>query len=288
MKALLTLRAYAKINLGLRISHKRADGYHEIETVYHRVEPHDELTFEPSKVISLVSNRHDLPTDEGNLCIRAASLLQERFGVKDGVHLSLKKFIPVGAGLGGGSSDAAATIQGLAEFWGLTISADERQMLALKLGSDVPYFLAPGTAHATGRGERLTYFTFSLPYWIVVVFPNIHISTAWAYRETRLPAERAEAAAPAIDELLLTHYRTPERLRRLLRNDFEQVVFATYPVMGELKQQLYDEGAVFAQMSGSGSALFGLFPDEKQAREALAKFGESNPVFLTPPEFSPL
>jgi 4-diphosphocytidyl-2-C-methyl-D-erythritol kinase len=287
VKALLTLQAYAKINIGLRICSKRADGYHDIETVFHRVQPHDELIFEPSSVISLVSNKHDLPTDEGNLCIRAASLLQQRYAVKDGVHLSLKKFIPVAAGLGGGSSDAAATILGLAEFWGLAVPAEERQTLGLKLGSDVPYFLTPGTAHATGRGERLNYFPLSLPYWIVLVYPNIHVSTAWAYREARIPAEQSDLAAPTLDELLKEHLGAPDRLRRLIRNDFEQVVFQAYPVVGEIKQRLYDEGAVFAQMSGSGSAVFGFFPEEQSARAAVVRFGKSYQSFLTPPGFSP-
>ncbi|MBI4811284.1 MAG: 4-(cytidine 5'-diphospho)-2-C-methyl-D-erythritol kinase [Ignavibacteriales bacterium] len=179
----MTLKAYAKINLGLRILRKRDDGYHDIDTVFHRVDLYDEIYLEPSSTIKVFSNESNLPTDEGNLCIRAAQLLREYSGIEKGVNISLTKNIPIGAGLGGGSSDAAATLIGLTKFWEVDVSQIDLYKLALQLGSDVPYFLKFGTAHATGRGEILDYFDINIPHWIVIVYPNIHISTAWAYQE---------------------------------------------------------------------------------------------------------
>ena len=180
---LLIIRAYAKINLGLRILRKRADGYHDIETIFYRIQPYDEIVLELSHGISLVCNNSELPTDEGNLCVRAAGMLQQHYDIIERVHISLKKSIPVGAGLGGGSSDAASVLTGLVELWKLPASENDLRSFAVQLGSDVPYFLEPGTAYGTGRGEKLDYFDFDFPYWIVLVYPNIHISTAWAYRE---------------------------------------------------------------------------------------------------------
>ena len=286
-----TLRTYAKINLGLRILGKRSDGYHNIETIFHRVHPFDDLTFEHSSTIEMKSNLPYLPTDERNLCIRAAQILRAQTGVKDGVKISLQKNIPIGAGLGGGSSDAAATLIGLAQFWNLNITTNELHEIATKIGSDVPYFLKVGSAYATGRGEMLEYFDLKLPYWIVVAYPDVHVSTAWAYQAIHDPNLKhkpdfsPETRTTSLKQIVSEHLNAPEQLNRLLHNDFEPVVLHKYESIAFTKVSMYATGAVFAQMSGSGSAVYGFFTDEPTAAEAMKKLGERCKVFLTPKEF---
>lgn len=178
----MLVRAYAKINLGLRVVRKRADEFHDIETVFHRINLFDEIELTPhTKGISLRSSNTQLPRDSSNLCVQAALLFQKETNTHKGVDILLQKNIPVGAGLGGGSSDAAAVLFALSELWNTPVPFTTLRELALQLGSDVPYFLLDGTAYATGRGEMLEYFPFEIPYWIATVFPNEQIFTKWAY-----------------------------------------------------------------------------------------------------------
>ncbi len=289
--ASITRQAHAKINLGIRILRKRSDGYHDIETVFTRILPYDEIVLQQSDVITLVCNKPELPTDENNLCIKGSELLRQQFGVKKGAHITLKKQIPLGAGLGGGSSDAAATLLGLVQLWNLATSTETLSTLALKLGSDVPYFLHEGTAHATGRGEMLDYVDLEIPYWIVLVYPNIHVSTAWAYREidmTMSPTkETAEIRQSSLKDLVMKNIHHPELLRKTIVNDFESVVMKAYPPIAQIKQELYDNGAIFAQMSGSGSSVYGFFESKDRAASVVRQFEKRYAVFLTPPKFSP-
>ncbi len=287
-------KSYAKINLGLRILRKREDGYHDIETVFYRINPYDEIRLEPSPDIIFESNNTSLPADESNLCIRAAKLLQQHSKNSLGVKISLDKNIPLGAGLGGGSSDAAATLLGLVKLWNIIITDDELHKIALQLGSDVPYFLKPGTAYATGRGEILEYIKLVIPYWIVLVYPNIHISTAWAYQaihDSRFRKHEPNFQDPisnvTLKQLLLDNISDPKKLNPVLRNDFEPLVLHQHETIAFLKMSLYATGAKFAQMSGSGSSVYGFYIEEKDAMDALNKFNKSYQVFVTPPNFNP-
>lgn len=285
----MTIRAYAKINLGLRVLRKREDGFHDIETVFHRINVFDEITLEPSPTIALTCSRHDLPTDEGNLCVRVAIELQKMLNNRDGVHLALKKNIPVGAGLGGGSSDAAAVLSVLPQWWNMRLSDEELFKLGLRLGADIPYFLKRGTAHAKGKGEILEYFPLEIPYWIVVVYPNLHISTAWAYQSLQVTGQREKGKSPesqtSLKDILLEHMYQPRMLLQLLRNDFEPTVLRTHEPVARVKQALYLGGAVFAQMAGSGSSVFGFFESERFAEEIARELGKQYQVFITPPRF---
>jgi 4-diphosphocytidyl-2-C-methyl-D-erythritol kinase len=284
----VTIRAYAKINVGLHVLRKRQDGFHDIETIFHRINLFDEIIFEPSPTISLSSNQHNLPTDDTNLCIRAAGLLQRAFKKHNGVHITLKKNIPIGAGLGGGSSDAAAVLTALPVWWNESPEAIDHRTLALELGSDVPYFLQRGTAYATGRGEILQYFKLDLPYWIVVVYPNLHISTSWAYQNVEIKNALTSNVKPQTSNLkdtLLEHLSNPRMLMNLLHNDFEPLVLRTYPDVAKIKKALYDSGAVFAQLSGSGSSVYGFFNSEKYAKDIAETLRQQCQVFITPPHF---
>ena len=289
---MLTLKAYAKINLGLHILRLREDGYHELETVFHRIDLFDEVTLGLSDTLSIECIPAGLPTDERNLCYRAAQLLRRHLARDNGVHIRLRKNIPAGAGLGGGSSDAAASLLGLNRLWRANVPFERLRSIALELGSDVPYFLKGGSACATGRGEILDYFDLHVPHWIVVVYPNVVISTAWAYRhlgEVPRPkaAHRFGASHISLKDIVLNVMHDPRRLGNLLRNDFEPLVLGTYQPVDRIKRVLEDAGAGLARLSGSGSAVYGLFPDEGKARSAAKLFGDDCLVSITPAHFEP-
>ena len=286
------LKAYAKINLGLRIIGKREDGYHNIETIYHRINLCDEIILEPSLSITIMCDNISVPSNENNLCFRAAKLLQQYCNIDSGVYIKLIKNIPVGAGLGGGSSDAAATLLGLVKIWNLGINKNKLHELALQLGSDVPYFLKEGTAYATGRGEILDYFKFDIPYWIVLVYPNINISTSWAYQsfyDSRFKRHESnlkpQTSKSSLKQILLSNIQRPQELNHLLHNDFEPIILHTHESIAYIKVSLYAAGAKFAQMSGSGSAVYGLFGSQQEVNSVLDKFGRHYQIFITAPNF---
>jgi len=282
----MTVRSYAKINLGLRILRKRSDGYHDLETVFHRINLWDDIVLRPTPgTLRLETDRADLPADSSNLCLRAAELLKAKAPAGAGVSISLRKHIPVGAGLGGGSSDAASVLLGLKHLWSMRMSDDELRSMALRLGSDVPYFLGHGSAYATGRGERLELIPLVLPYWIVVVVPPVHISTAWAYQHLRLsdrPPQRS------LKDIVLRPLPELQDSLAQLSNDFEPLVLESHADIREAKNRLSGSGAACALMSGTGSAVFALFADEDSARRAAKAVGaEGQALSLTEPGFSP-
>ncbi|MBI5477074.1 MAG: 4-(cytidine 5'-diphospho)-2-C-methyl-D-erythritol kinase [Ignavibacteriales bacterium] len=287
---MISVKAYAKINLGLRIFDRRIDGYHNLETVFVRVNPFDEIILEEDNGISFSSNELNLNSDPSNLCIKAAKLFNEHYNLNNGVKIKLQKNIPIGAGMGGGSSDAAATLLGLIKLWDLKITEAELKSITLKLGSDVPYFLKPGMAHATGRGEILEYFSLPLPYWIVILYPDIHVSTSWAYQS--LNAEHSHHISHptshiTLKDFLLKNIHNSHELNHNLVNDFEPVVLHQHKQIGFAKLMLYSEGASFAQMSGSGSAVYGFFLEEQKAVRAAERLKTKYKVFITPPNFDP-
>ncbi|HEY6193029.1 MAG TPA: 4-(cytidine 5'-diphospho)-2-C-methyl-D-erythritol kinase [Bacteroidota bacterium] len=288
---MLKLRAYAKINLGLRILGERDDGYHDLETVFHRIDLFDELELEPSDGISMQCVPEGLPTDERNLCVRAALLLRECLRGEDGVKILLRKNIPAGAGLGGGSSDAAATLLGLVRLWRADIPFRQILGLALKLGSDVPYFLREGSACATGRGEILEYIHLEVPYWIVVVYPGIPVSTAWAYKHLKsasVPAAPAGVVPRAsLGDAVRRDMHELRNLNGHLKNDFEPLVFGAHERVERARRALHEAGAGAVHLSGSGSALYGLFTGEEEARAAAAILERDSFVSVTPAHFEP-
>lgn len=278
-------KAYGKINLGLRVLQRRPDGYHNIETVFHRVDLSDELTFEASDRIEVVSTDTAAPGDETNLCFRAASLLREVTGCRKGVRITLVKRIPVGAGLGGGSSDAAAVLQGLPQFWGTVVDRARLPGLALRMGSDIPFFLGNGSALAHGRGEILEYFSLDNPYAILLCCPQVRVSTTWAYGRV-IP--RPTGGRSDLRTVLLQGMDDPRVLREEMVNDFEPAVFSAYPDVALIKKRMLDEDALFALMSGSGSAVYGFFRHPASASRAAEGFrAQGHSVSVTAPHFQP-
>ena len=238
----LTRAAYAKINWSLRITGKRADGYHDLETVFQTISLHDTLIFRESDELSLTCDDPFIPVDETNLVLRAARAVGATAAIE------LRKRIPAGGGLGGGSSDAAATLR--------VLGGDRSDLpeLALSLGSDVPFFLLGGTAYATGRGEVLT------------PLPPIHASLLLVLPEERVLTKDAFAR--------ITRYSAPAGVSAPFTNDFEEPVFAMLPRLREYKQRLLDAGAMWAGMSGSGSTIVGRFASAAARDHAAAQFAD--------------
>ncbi|MGB2869025.1 MAG: 4-(cytidine 5'-diphospho)-2-C-methyl-D-erythritol kinase [Bacteroidota bacterium] len=279
----MKLLAYAKINLGLHVLARRPDGFHDLETVFHQINLFDEIEILPHNILEFSTESRDVPRDSSNLCLRAATLLQQRHRVSSGARIRLNKRIPVGAGLGGGSSDAAAVLKGLTRHWNLGLSPSILHDLAAQIGSDVPFFLEGGTSFATGRGDKLNAFKLRVPYWILVVTPPIHVSTAWAYSNLELSASGVNY------DLRASLVRMMEDSRRgeLLMNDFEPMVFSAHPEIRAIKESMLQEGARFALLSGSGSSVFGLFTEENRARAAAKPFPANHTISLTEPNFRP-
>lgn len=280
----VTVKAFAKINIGLFLTGKRPDGYHTLETVFAPVNWYDTLEFTSSGDVLMSCSDASLPVDDGNLCVRAARLLQQHTGTRRGVAIHLQKVLPFGAGLGGGSSDAAVVLRTLNRLWELSLPSAELHALAVRLGADVPYFLEMSTmAYAGGIGDELEELPLTLPYYIVTVFPDVHISTAWAYRNFYPRFGRPVPDLRRSLNEICTQGR--EELLQEFENDFQPAVFDHYPAVMAVWQQLVDAGAVYASLSGSGSALFGFFTERSTAEQAMAILPVSCPKSLTAPGF---
>ncbi|HSB70397.1 MAG TPA: 4-(cytidine 5'-diphospho)-2-C-methyl-D-erythritol kinase [Candidatus Methylomirabilis sp.] len=263
----LQIRSPAKINLFLEVVDRRPDGYHEIETVMQLVDLCDEVHLHRMRRgIQVSVAGADLPIGRENLAYQAAALLQERTGLREGVHIHLEKHIPVAGGLGGGSSNAAAVLAGLTRLYGLGETRETLQKLAAQLGSDIPFFLTDGLALATGRGERLATLRPWPPFWVVLANPGVAISTAWAYREasSKLTAWQGRASIQALIANDRIAWPPVWAFNRL-----EAVVLPQHPEVSALKSLLQEGGGSPVLMSGSGASVFAVVPDGRSA-EALA------------------
>ncbi len=267
----IKLLSPAKVNIGLRVLRKREDGYHDIETIFHEVKIFDEIEMEIFDKVEFETNSKEIPSGADNLCLKAVKIFFESFGIHSGVRIYLKKIIPIGAGLGGGSSNSATVLKGLNILFDVGADEDLLCELGSLIGSDVPFFIKGGTAYATGRGEIIEKIQVDVPYKIVLVYPNIQISTAWAYGNLKLKNHEGEEN---LKKIFVENVDKPEKLRELVKNDFEELVFSNYPQVAEIKSKLYKLGSVFSLMSGSGSAVFGFFNeiDEIRKEEILKTF----------------
>ena len=273
----LTLQANAKINLGLRIVGRRKDGYHRLHTLFQEIDFADEVTLEeaPFGGVTLeVTGPYakDIPADETNLCLQAAGLLEEQAGIHDGVQIHLKKHIPPGAGLGGGSSDAATVLRGLNLLWKRGRRWDQLEQLAGQLGADVPFFVRGGLQLGEGIGELLTPLAARLPHHVVLVMPPFGVNTAWAYGQ--FAARKIFPEPPAFDQLIMQDPIPWEAFT----NDFEAVVFPRHPELGAIKAALLAAGAVWAGLSGSGSTVAGLFDSPPNIRNLDQQFPDCHVV----------
>lgn len=264
--------AYAKINLSLRVLGKREDGYHELDTYFLQVDWCDELTFKRTELpgMELTCNWEKLPTDHTNLCRRAYDLITQKFAQKPGVSLHLEKHIPMGAGLGGGSSDAAVTLAVLNELFEAGFSDAELMQMAGKLGADVPFFLLGGFCHGSGRGEILTPISNLPELYALIVTPGIALPTATVYQNLKIGLTRR--AKCTIFAGLNHDVKKFYELYPGGQNDLEPVVFEKYLLLRRVKRTLLEQGAWGASMTGSGSAVFGLFSTKTAALKAQRAF----------------
>lgn len=271
----IVIKSPAKINFGLNIVAKREDGFHNIETIFYPIELHDVLTFEKAAEFSFTCNNKEIQTDENNLVIKALHLVEQLIKREIAVSITLEKNIPLGAGLGGGSSNAAHTLLSINELFELQINKDKLNKFALQLGSDVPFFLHPVPSFATSRGEILSPIDFEITKPILLVNPGIHISTKWAY----------ENITPKIPEFQLSEFRSNvdseiASLNGKVVNDFEEIAFTAHPQLAEIKKTMSEFNAEFVLMSGSGSTMFGIFPDNNSAQEAQLFFSKTYFTYL--------
>ncbi len=278
----LTLKSPAKINLFLHVLKKRDDGYHEISTLMQALDLYDELTLKKTpKDVGLSCDHPGCPTDRRNLAYQAASLLLREEKVDQGVHIHIQKRIPVSAGLGGGSSNAAATLKGLNQLFDLGLSVDRLHQLGAQIGSDVPFFLYSGQALARGRGERIQPVRLFRDYWLVLVCPRLEVKSGWAYRNLRISLTRKRKE---LNCNVLESKRCFLDALSLFENDLEEVVARKQPIVSQLKAILKNSGAVRSSMSGSGPTVYGLFDQKPQAQEVAVRLSRGDwQVFLTQP-----
>ena len=261
--------ACAKINLGLKILRRRPDGYHDICTIMQSVDLADQLSFYPAPEDRLTCSEPTLSTGPDNLVLRAAALFKARLPVAPApsFHIHLVKQIPVGAGLGGGSADAAATLRGLNRLCGDPLGREELSQLASQLGSDVPFLLWGGTALAQGRGEVLVPLAWEGNSTYVLVYPEVAVSTAWAYSQVR-PSLTPSSLYLTFISSLSGGRVAGKALFSVLENDFQELVERANPIVAEMRSQLSLAGAQVCSMSGSGSTVYGIFDDRIAALQA--------------------
>lgn len=280
----ITIKAPAKINLGLDVLRKREDGYHEVHMIMQTVALFDELTFEKTEKqgITLVTNHETIETDERNLIVKAAKIFLEYFSIQQGLSIYLKKQIPVAAGMAGGSTDAAATLKAMAQL--LEVQTDKETLckLGVKIGADVPYCILQGTALSQGIGEILTPLKPAPDCFVLLIKPPIEVSTKFVYENLKVQELQSHPDMEGIQRAIEAGdlYGMCKRLENVL----ESVTIPAHPIIQEIKELALQQGAISALMSGSGPTVFAIFEEETQAKAAKKVFEEakiSNEIYLT-------
>jgi 4-diphosphocytidyl-2-C-methyl-D-erythritol kinase len=270
---LLSMKSCAKVNLGLRIVGKRNDGYHDIETILQTIDLSDEIEIdETSGGIEVVCNTPGVPRGQENLAFAAAKMTLEAARSSRGVSIKIDKKIPSGGGLGGASSNAAATIKGLNSLFDLGLDEEKMYEIAKALGSDVPFFIRGGAALATGRGDRLKHIDVKRKLNLVIVFPGFPVSTGWAYEKAN-----SGLTPPDFDIKILAsalEQGDTSSLCKRLYNSFEEVVFGHYPELLDMKKMMLQLGASGALLSGSGSCVFCIVEERDSARAIASQFSK--------------
>ncbi len=280
----ITLKALAKVNLGLDVIRRREDGYHEVRMVMQTIHLYDRLdiarSHEPG--IRIQSNLNFLPVNENNLVYKAGKLLMDEFGITDGVEVKLTKRIPVAAGMAGGSTDAASMLYGMNQIFGLGLSRKELMERGVQIGADVPYCLMRGTALAQGIGEKLSQLPPMVKCPVLIAKPAVSVSTKFVYQNLKLDEHTKH---PDIDALIgAIKQKDFAGICGNMGNVLESVTIPNYPVIAEIKDKMMEAGASHAMMSGSGPTVFGLFEDEEtaqRARDVVKESGLARQVYLT-------
>lgn len=280
----ISVKALAKINLGLDVVRKREDGYHEVRMVMQTIHLFDrlEMTRNQTGKITISTNLPFLPTNENNLVYKAAKLLKDEFQIGDGMDVKLHKHIPVAAGMAGGSTDAAAVLYGMNRIFGLGLSREELMKRGVKIGADVPYCVMRGTALAEGIGEELTALPPMVKCPVLIAKPQISVSTKFVYENLKL---NEKTVHPDIDRLVADiRAKDLTAIAADMGNVLETVTIPNYPVIARIKEHMLEHGALNSMMSGSGPTVFGLFENEDVAAaayEAMRESGLAKQVYLT-------
>ena len=252
-------KSYSKINVGLKVLNERKDGFHNIESIFVELDFHDLITFKPSNYFQLTCNNDSVPIDMQNTISQSYQFLKNRYNFNNHFHVYLDKKIPMQSGLGGGSSNAACTLNALNTILDLKISKSKLHQYALEIGSDVPFFIEGGVKFVKGRGEKLETVQNSSKFqslYFLIVIPKFSISTKWAYEKLKkaLKSNSKQYKFPTLDQRLNWS---------LFKNDFEVVVKAAYPEIMNIKEIMYNNGALYSGLSGTGSTVFGIYNEEK-------------------------
>ena len=265
------LNSYAKVNIGLKLLQKRMDGYHNISTVFQEINLYDEITISKSSnsVLGFYSNVDWLKNDQHNLCVIAYNRIKDLYDI-GGVDINLVKNISRGSGLGSGSSNAAAVMKGLRKIFSLEVTDTELEKIGEEIGADVPFFIKGGTQIGEGIGEKLSDVKYSIDGSFLIITPDISIDTKWAYSQIKNVLDNA-ASSTKFSDLFCGKTISLDTLK-FFENDFESVVFPTYPEIGAIKKELFALGAKFASLSGSGSTVFGIFDDNAKIKKAFSHF----------------
>lgn len=286
MKKSMKLKAFAKINLGLKIINKREDGFHNLETIFYPVKLFDEIFINvtPSKrdtnSVLIKTNNKVIPTDRTNICFKIVESFFRVFGIKEFfvLNIELKKNIPVGGGLGGGSSNAAAVLKYLIKYFNVNVSDFKKEILniAVSIGCDIPFFLILKPCFAQGRGEIITKLDkFELSeYRILLVNPNLHVSTKWAFEN--LNYKVGDVYESKLKEVKIFDSKSVS----LLENDFEKIVFKKYSELEKIKKELIYNGAIYSSMSGSGATMYGLFKNSDRTLQKIYDYYKSKNYFV--------
>lgn len=272
----ITLKSPAKINLYLRVIHKRKDGFHNIETIFERINLFDTIKLKKNSlnIIRIFCKHPDLPRGSSNLCFKAAQLLKDKFSVKEGADIFLKKRIPLAAGLGGGSSNAAFVLLGLNKLWHLGLTQKALIKFAAQLGSDVAFFASlERFAVGRGRGEKITRLKGIKNLWHILVVPPARLLTAKVYQRLNLRLTKKKVSVNILIHALRKKSACP--LSGLLMNDLEQAAFCLQPALLRIKNKLKNLGLENPSLSGSGSAIFGLAESQKQAERLKTELQKS-------------
>lgn len=273
----MKIRAPAKINLRLKVVGRRADGYHLLDTIIVPVSLYDEIEIRKlratgakqkcgGELIKVTCDDPAVPADETNLAFRAAQMIMKKSSARPTLHVHIRKRIPLGAGLGGGSTDAAATLVGLNRLLNLRLPPAQLEKMALSLGTDVPFFIRARPARARGIGEQLQKLSGLPPIWAVIVYPGFPVSTEWVYRNFAPKLTKS-----IVNTSITNSLKRFDKLSDLLENDLESVTLRRYPKIGVLKQKLLREGAPRVLMSGSGSSVFAIFASRRTASAAFER-----------------
>ncbi|OGF44372.1 MAG: 4-(cytidine 5'-diphospho)-2-C-methyl-D-erythritol kinase [Candidatus Firestonebacteria bacterium RIFOXYA2_FULL_40_8] len=268
----MTLKSFAKLNFYLEVKGKRPDGYHNIKTLFQTIDLYDELSIsKEAEGISITCDHPEIPTGDTNIAYKAAEIFLQENKVKSGLHITIKKNIPVTAGLGGGSSNAAAVLSGCKKLFDIKCSDEKLSVLALSLGSDVPFFLKGVTAVGEGRGEILTKLNPVAETWLVLVVEGEKPSTGKIYSEFTNTLTNPEVFDKKLEEFKLIKCARGGDLAKILYNDLETPAGKFFPVLFEVKKALLAAGALGALMSGSGPTVFGIAESKSKAEEIAAK-----------------